>query len=34
VAERGQDESFREFVARIGAAELTRVGFAAAKAVI
>jgi sulfite reductase beta subunit-like hemoprotein len=34
VAERGEGESFREFVARVGAAELTRVGFAAASAVI
>ncbi len=34
VAERAEDETFREFVARVGAAELTRVGFAAATAVI
>lgn len=30
VAERGESETFREFVARVGAAEITRVGFAAA----
>ncbi len=34
VAERAEGESFREFVARVGAPELTRVGFAAATAVI
>jgi sulfite reductase beta subunit-like hemoprotein len=34
VAERGDGETFREFVARVGAAELTRVGFAAAEGVI
>ncbi len=28
LAERGEGESFREFVARVGAAEITRVGFA------
>jgi sulfite reductase beta subunit-like hemoprotein len=34
VADRGEGESFREFVARVGAAELTRVGFSAAGSVI
>ncbi len=34
VAERGEGESFREFATRVGAAELTRVGFAAAGGVI
>lgn len=34
VAERAEGESFREFVSRVGAAELTRVGFAAAGGVI
>jgi sulfite reductase beta subunit-like hemoprotein len=34
VAERGPGETFREFVARKGAQELTRVGFAAATGVI
>jgi sulfite reductase beta subunit-like hemoprotein len=34
VAERGEGETFREFVARVGAAELSRVGFAAAANVI
>jgi sulfite reductase (NADPH) hemoprotein beta-component len=34
VAERAQGESFREFVARIGAAEITRIGFAAAPGAI
>jgi sulfite reductase (NADPH) hemoprotein beta-component len=33
VAERGEGETFREFVTRVGAAELTRVGFAAATVV-
>jgi sulfite reductase (NADPH) hemoprotein beta-component len=28
LAERGEGETFREFTARVGAAELTRVGFA------
>jgi len=34
LAERGEGETFREFVARVGAQELTRVGFAAAPGVI
>jgi sulfite reductase beta subunit-like hemoprotein len=34
VKERGTGETFREFVARVGVAEITRVGFAAAGAVI
>jgi sulfite reductase (NADPH) hemoprotein beta-component len=33
VAERGEGETFREFVQRVGAAELTRVGFAVANVV-
>jgi sulfite reductase (NADPH) hemoprotein beta-component len=34
LAERGEGETFREFVARVGALEITRVGFAAASSVI
>lgn len=34
LAERGESESFREFVARVGAAEITRTGFAAAPGAI
>ena len=34
LAERGEGESFREFVARVGAAEITRAGFAAAPGAI
>jgi sulfite reductase (NADPH) hemoprotein beta-component len=34
VKERAEGESFRDFVARVGAAELTRVGFGAVGGVI
>jgi sulfite reductase (NADPH) hemoprotein beta-component len=34
LAERGEGETFREFVSRVGAAEITRVGFAAASGAI
>lgn len=34
LAERGEGESFREFVARVGAPEITRVGFGAAQGAI
>jgi sulfite reductase beta subunit-like hemoprotein len=34
LAERGEGESFRDFVARVGPAEITKVGFAAASSVI
>jgi sulfite reductase (NADPH) hemoprotein beta-component len=34
LAERGEGESFREFVARVGAPEITKVGFASATGAI